>query len=362
MRLSPFTRKSLVGIDLGHHTIKAVMMERTASGWKIARTGAVPTPPDSIKDGVVIDQHAVAEALRNLLRESRCGANSAIIAVSGGTVVVRVVRIPKMPEATLRKSIKYEASRYVPNSTEDSYIEFEIVGQAEDNQMDVLIVAAPKDIVESRILACEAAGLSVEVVDISAFAAYRSLIEADPLQNWGETTVALVDIGATTTTMSVIEKGVFSMTRTIPHGGQMLTDALVSYFKLTPEDAESGKSQLDVSELIQDKTQKENPPLRIIQPHVDELVREIRRSLNYYQSQQSEGAQANTVAQVILCGGSATLSGISEYIGHKLSLPTTAISLFDNPRFSGTAPERVAARYDLAVASGLAMRAYAKAA
>lgn len=362
MRLSPFKSKSLIGLDIGHHTIKAVSMDRTSAGWRIGRTGSAPTPPDSVKDGVVIDQAAVADAIRSLLREAKIGANGAIIAVSGGTVVCRIVRIPKMPEATLRKSIKFEASRYVPNSAEDSYIEFEIVGYSEDGQMDVLIVAAPRDIVESRVNACQAAGLEVEIVDVGAFAAYRSLVEADQLQNYTDTTIALVDIGATTTNMSIVECGVFTMTRTINQGGQTLTDALKQYFKLSSEDAEAGKAQLDVSELLDEKTPKENPPLRVIQPHLDELVREIRRSLNYYQSQQKEGSQANAVKQILLCGGGAALTGMPEYIGHKLGIPTTAVKLYSNPRITGPEPERPAAEYDLAVAAGLAMRAHAKAA
>jgi type IV pilus assembly protein PilM len=362
MLLSPFKKPTFVGLDLGHHSLKVVFVERTGSGWKVARCGSVPTPPGSIKDGVVVDQEAVTSALKTLIKQAHVSASAANIAVAGGTVVVRTVRIPKMPEATLRKSIKYEASRYVPNSTEDSYIEFEIIGQAAENQMDVLIVAAPKDIVESRVRACEAAGLDVEAVDVEAFAAYRSLVEADQLQNWGETTIALVDIGATTANMGVIEKGVFAMTRTIPHGGQTMTDALKSYFKLSDENAESGKAQLDLRELlVSEKGPKENPPLRVVQPHVDELVREIRRSLNYYQSQQTEGAQANTVSVLMLCGGCASMQGMAEYIGHKLSLDTRAISLYDNPRFTGPGSDNDRG-YDLAVASGLAMRAYPMAA
>jgi type IV pilus assembly protein PilM len=362
MRLSPFKKPTFVGLDLGHHALKAVHVERTSSGWKVARCGSVPTPPDAIRDGVVVDQQAVTDALKTLLKQSHVSATAANIAVSGGTVVVRTVRIPKMPEATLRKSIKYEASRYVPNSTEDSYIEFEIIGQAPDNQMDVLIVAAPKDIVESRVRACEAAGLEVEAVDVEAFAAYRSLIECDQLQDWGETTIALVDIGATTTNMSVVEKGVFAMTRSIPHGGQMLTDALKSYFKLGDEDAENGKAQLDLRDLLGDKNPKENPPLRVVQPHVDELVREIRRSLNYYQSQQTEGTQANTVSVLMLCGGCASMQGLADYLNHKLSIDTRSISLYDNPRFTGPNSDAGERGYELAVASGLAMRAYPRAA
>ncbi|MFY9235489.1 MAG: type IV pilus assembly protein PilM [Fimbriimonadaceae bacterium] len=354
MRLS-FRKESFVGLDLGHHTIKAAQVERFGGQWKVTRFGTIATPPDSIRDGVVVDVEAAGEAIKQLLRETHITASTANIAVSGGTVVVRVVRIPKMPEATLRKSIKYEASRYVPSSVEDSYIEFEIVGEAGEGQMDVLIVASPKELVESRIRACKHAGLHVEVVDVEAFAAYRSLIEADPDEPWATKTIAVVDIGDSGTNMSVVKSGVFSMTRTIPQGGHMFTEALRSYFKLSDEDAEQGKSQLDVTELIMDGPPKENPPLRVIQPHLDDLIREIRRSLNYYQSQQTDGSKEKGVSYVLLSGGGAKMHGLADYVGHKLALETRSAGVFDSPIFVNAANDNEHG-VDIAVASGLAMR------
>lgn len=155
------------------------------------------------------------------LKQGRISATSAAIAVAGGSVIVRTVRIPKMPEGTLRKSIKFEAGRYVPSSIEDSFIEFEILGQAENRQMDVLIVASPREIVETRIAACERNySWEVETVDLEPFAMYRALIEANFDRTLAEETVALVDIGAGTTNVSVVSGGVFAMTRTIPNAGR----------------------------------------------------------------------------------------------------------------------------------------------
>lgn len=355
MRLSFFKKDSFVGLDLGHHTIKAAQVERHGNQWKVVRFASTPTPIDSIRDGVVVEAEPVGEAIRQLMKDAHINATTANIAVSGGTVVVRIVRIPKMPEATLRKSIKYEASRYVPTSTEDSFIEFEIVGEAGEGQMDVLIVAAPRELVESRIRACKYAGLRVQVVDVEAFAAYRSLIESDPEQPWVSQTIAVVDIGDSGTNMSVVKGGVFSMNRTIPQGGNMFTEALRSYFKLSEEDAESGKAQLDVSELIVEGPPKENPPLRVLQPHLDDLVREIRRSLNYYQSQQTDGAKEKGVSFVVLSGGGAKMHGLADYVGHKLALETRAAGVFDSPVFVNSASEQ-GRGIDIAVASGLAMR------
>ena len=361
MRLNWFKKESFVGLDLGHHTIKAAQVERHGGHWKVTKYGTAPTPENAIKDSVVLDHEAVGEAIRHLMRETGMTATNANIAVSGGTVVVRMVRIPKMPEATLRKSIKYEASRYVPTSVEDSYIEFEIVDEAGEGQMDVLIVAAPRELVESRMRACKAAGLKVAVVDVEAFAAYRSLIESDTERPWSNETIAVVDIGDSGTNMSVVRSGVFSMTRTIPQGGHMFTEALRSYFKLSEEDAELGKAQLDVSELIMDGPPRENPPLRGLQPHLDDLVREIRRSLNYYQSQQTDGNKDKGVSLVLLSGGGAKMHGLADYVGHKLALETRSTGVFDNSVFVNSAADGESG-VDIAVASGLAMRAAGNAA
>lgn len=362
MPLSPFRKKAFVGLDLGHFMIKLVQVERAHNGWKVVRFDAIETPPGAVRDGVVVDQQAMAGAIRQLLKRSGSSATTSCIAVAGGSVVVRAVRIPKMPEATLRKSIKYEAGRYVPSSVEDSYVEFEIIGDADESQMDVLIVAAPRDLVESRVKACEVAGLEVEAVDVEAFAIYRALIEADADPTWLEKTVALVDIGSTTTNVSVISKGVFAMTRAIPHAGANLTDALKAYFKLEDADAEQGKAQLDFGALVDESSPIENPPLRVLQPHIDELIREIRRSLNYYQSQQTESGGANPVSQMVVCGGGANLKGLDRYFEHKLGLPVSSLGIFDNPRFSWAGTSEQGSGLELAVASGLAMRAYPRAA
>ena len=357
-----FGKRSYVGLDIGHYAIKAVQIERTQSGWRITKRSSCQTPNDSVRDGIVLDAEAVGGAIKQMLKTATISATAAVIAVAGGTVVVRTVKMPKMAEAALRRYIKIEASRYVPSSVEDSFIECEILGPSGEQQMDVLIVAAPKELVQSRLRACEAAGLDVDVVDVEAFAMFRSLIEADTNADWQNDTMALIDVGAATTTVSVVTKGVFAMTRSIPQGGTTLTESLRTYFKLTPEDAESGKLQLDFRDLMKEDGPKENPPLRILQPIMDELVREIRRSLNYYQSQQTDSGQPNPVQRIVVTGGGAQLTGFSEYMSEKLGIPVLSSGVFDNPRFVFGGIDEPGQGLDLSVASGLAMRAFSKAA
>lgn len=357
MAFNSFRKKSYVGLDLGHHTIKAVQLDRTSDGWKLSRFGSIPTPEESIRDSIVVDSQIVGAAIKQLLRECEINAASAIIAVAGGSVVVRTVRIPIMPEATLRRSIKFEAGRYVPSSVEDSHIEFEIIGPVDDTQMDILVVAVPREIVASRIKACDEAGLNVEIVDVEPFAAYRVFVESDQDSELAGKTVALVDIGATTTSMSVVSNGVFVMTRSIQQAGQSLTEALKNQFKLSKLDAEAGKAQLDINELSREGAPKDNPPLRVIQPLIDDLVREVRRSLNYFQSQQTDGGQAKAVDVVLLSGGGSKMNGLANYFESKLGIPTKTVNVATTPSFTVESSEE-ANLADLSVASGLALRAF----
>jgi type IV pilus assembly protein PilM len=275
--------------------------------------------------------------------------------------------MPKIPEAALRKSIRFEAGRYVPSSIEESLVEFEILGTSSmdsetgEEQMDVLLVASPRDMVESKISAANAAGLEVEVVDVEAFALYRTLVECDDFSDAENRVVAFVDIGGQNTHVSVVDHGSFVLTRSIPIGGNGLTEALKNYFKMSTEDAETGKRSLNLATLINGDQQPENPPLRVVQPLIDELVREIRRSLNYYQSQQSEQGLSGHVSELILSGGGSLLEGLPAYFGHKLNVSVSAPSPFDNPRFLYDGFEPPADARSLAVAMGLALRGEGKA-
>lgn len=348
-----FSKDSFIGLDLGHHSIKAVQVDKTPSGWRIAKLASAPTPPDTIRDGVVIDPPVLGLVLKEMLRSHHFSATSASIGVSGGNVVVRPVKMPKMNEVALRKSIRFEAGRYIPNSVEDSYIDFEILGEAEGSQMEVLIAAAPKDIVDGRVAACRHAGIDVEHVEIGAFATMRSVYEASTHPDWTEKTCAIIDMGAASTNLVLITSGTMAMVRTIPQGGAHLTESLVKQFKISEEDAESGKSQLNLVDLIQDKNAQENPPLRSLQPQVDELLREIRRSINYWQTQQT-GMSTKQIDLLLLAGGGSKFAGIDRYLEHKLGLAAQVVDIFQKDCFVGNGLENYAGA-EWAAAIGLAM-------
>jgi len=354
MPLNVSKKKKAVGLDLGHSHIKIVEIEQTQLGWRMINAINVPTPAGTISDCTVIEPTQLAAFLKALLKQHKISATACHISVSSSTVIVRTVKMPKMSEDALRKSIRFEAGRYIPNTVDDCYVEFEILGDAPEGQMSVLIVAAPRELVDSRIQACTLAGMTVETVDIEPFAAYRSLIEFDNLRGWDEETFGFVDIGSHVTKVNIISHGQFLLSRTIMQGGRNLTDNLAHFFKIDQSDAENGKRQLNVSELISELP-IDNPPLKVIQPNLEEMVRELKRTFNYVQASGNE-ANLPPVTKMVLCGGGSQLKGFANYLSAKLDMEVVALGILDNPRFSYLGTEDIGSGMDLAVAAGLAMR------
>ena len=172
-------------------------------------------------------------------------ATGAICAISGSQVIVRQVQFPKMPEAVLRKSIKYEASKHISASMEDSAVEFEILGDVPDeSQMDVMLVAAPREMVDSRVQVIESAGLDPLSVDVEAFALIRSLVEFSASDEYLHKTVALIDMGASHTDVNIVSRGEFVLTRNIPIAGNSFTNAVKSLVGVSFEEAERLKIEM----------------------------------------------------------------------------------------------------------------------
>lgn len=329
---SLFGRETLVGLDIGSSSLKAIQVEVQRGRFRIVRAAQQPTPTGAVRDGIVLNREGLTEAIQELLREADITATGAILAVSGPTVVVRQIRMAKVNEAILRKSIRYEASKYITSNIEDSAIAFEILGAVEEDpsQIEVMLVAAPREMVESRVAAVEAAGLDAVAVDIEAFAARRAMVEPN-LDTFNDGALrALVDIGAAHTEVTILIGPDFALTRSIPIAGDTFTDALKNQLRLEAAEAEARKRELDMSVLVTGDMSIPGADLaRILQMTVDELLREIRRSVNYYQSQQPEGAESAPLSEILLVGGSAQLRGVASYMTARLGTAVRLVDPFD---------------------------------
>ena len=346
-----FGKETIVGVDIGSRLIKVVQAEpgRTPGTFRITKAAVGAAPDDAVRDGIVVDRAGVASALRALLGVAGIDASGAVAAISGTSVMVRHVRLPRMDESILRKSIRFEAGKYISSAIDDSLVEFQITGplDGEPDKMGVMLVAAPSDMVESRLAALTEAGLEPMAVDVEAFALQRALLDLTATQPARGTTLAVLDMGAVTTDVNIVADGQFALTRTIAIAGDNFTQALKSASPRTEwAELEALKTQVDMNVLLSPDADPEAVALaRAVQPVMDELLREVRRSMNYYQSQLGDLANSNlpaglnaeagggSVSRIVLTGGSARIGGLETYMSARLGVTAEVWNVFDNPAF-----------------------------
>jgi len=361
-----FNKQSVIGLDLGSYAIKAVQVEPTRTGWRLLQIAQCPTPADAIRDGVIVQPQEVAEAIKRLLRENAFRASAAITAIAGASVIVRQVTLPKMTEAMLRKTIRYEASKYVSTSIEDSYVGFEILGDMEhvpaegeqeentEKQMQVLLVVAPREMVDAQIRTMELAGLEALAIEVEAFALYRALFEINKvaIAKLEGHPAAIIDIGASYTNLYIASGDGFFLTRNIPIAGDAFTQTTQNVLRCSWAEAERFKRTVDFRQLLKRRStrsrasagdeesaqehvsnEQEEAVLRALQAQTDELLREVRRSLHYYQSQFPEGSPQGQVTSLVITGGSSQLGGFAEYASARLGLEVEPGDPFNNPDF-----------------------------
>jgi len=359
----------VVGLDIGSHSIKVVQLDEQRGGLVLRKAGSRPTTPGATKGGVVTDTVAVSQTIASLLGALEIQATQVVAGVAGPTVVVRQVQMPAMSERQLRKSIQWEARSYISFPVEDSVLEFQVLGERDGGQVDVMLVAAPRDMVDTRVEALERAGLEPIAVELEPFATMRSLIEFNGAPAFENETVALVDSGASFTEINIVKNRRFVLTRTIPIAGNSMTDAIASALAMDNDKANALKETAMQVVCSEEERATLDPfaqqASRAVEPLLDELIREIRRSLAYYDYQQQTPAQDESQAhtpgvnRIILSGGTAKMAGLAAYFQVQLGVPVEAANIFDHGviQTPGLSQEYLEEHSPtLVVATGLALR------
>lgn len=341
--------KQLVGLDIGSSCLKVVHLERSRSTYRLARLATAPIYPEAIVDGIIMDAAAVSSAIRRLFDENEIVVREVAIAVSGHSVIIKKIKVPKMKKADLREGIAWEAERHIPYSIEDVNLDFQILreGGTEEQEMDVLLVAVKKETINNYLAVISAAGLTAAVIDVDAFAIENAYVISTRIRP--DEVVALVNVGAAVTNINIFHGGMSDFTRDSPLGGNRHTELLQKSIGLSFQQAEAIKR----GEPVEGHTFSEAEP--VIEMANSELAGEIRRSFDFYHSTNHN----NTIQRVVLSGGCALLSGLAPYLSSALGLPvevanpfqriTTDPKRFDPAYLAGIAPQ-------MTVGVGLALR------
>ncbi len=336
-------KKSCIGFDIGSSFLKAVQLKDIKGGYELELFDILPLPPELIVDGAIIDSLRLIDSLKELVRKAKIKTKDVVISVAGhSSVIIKRVSLPDMSEEELSESIKFEAEQYIPFDIEDVNLDFQILGPREEpGQMDVILVAVKKDIINEYISVVNEAGLNCIIVDVNSFALeniYEVNYEIEPAKN-----IALVNVGASTINMNILRGGISVFTRDSAIGSNLHTEVLQREFNLTYEVAERLKRGEPVENVSPEDA------MSVMDLASEEIIAEVNRSFEFFHEE---------INEVILSGGCALIKNFPKLFAEKIGVETKLIQPFKNikipKKFDSAYLEEIAPL--LAVATGLALR------
>jgi len=338
-----FGRKSSIGLDIGSGYLKVVQLKDTKGGYELELFDMLPLPPELIVDGSIIDSLRLIDSLKELVKKAKIKTKDAVISIAGhSSVIIKRVSLPEMSEEELSESIKFEAEQYIPFDIEDVNLDFQILGPKEEaGQMDVMLVAVKKDIINEYLSVVKEAGLNPLIVDVNSFALeniYEVSYEIEPDKN-----IAIVNIGASTINMNILKGGISVFTRDSAVGSNLHTEALQREFNLTYEIAE----RLKKGEAVENVSPQD--ALSVMDLASEEIIGEVNRSLEYFHED---------INEVILSGGCALVKDFPKLLAEKIGIEVKVMEPLKNikipKRFDITYIEEMVPM--AVVAAGLALR------
>ncbi len=349
-----FTKKQpvVLGLDISSTAIKLLELSQSGDRLRVESYAVEPLPANSVIEKNIADVEAVGAAIKRAVKRSASRTKLAAVAVAGSAVITKIIAMPaSLTEDEMEQQIELEADQYIPYPLEEVNLDFEIIGPSENDpeRIDVLLAASRSENVDIRIAAIELAGLKAKIVDVEAYAienAFSLLIPQLPEQGIDQT-IAIIDIGATMTTLNVMHDRKTIYTREQVFGGKQLTEEIQRRYGLSYEEAGMAKRQGGLPD---------NYVPEVLEPFKDAMTQQVSRSLQFFYG----SSQYNNVDHIILAGGSAMIPGIDEMIANKLGVHTSVANPFTNM----TLASRVKAQSlsndapALMIAAGLAMRSF----
>ena len=339
----------VLGIDISSTTVKLLELSQSGDRYRVESYAVAPLPPEAVVEKNVNQVETVGGLIRELVSRSKTRAQHAVAAVAGSAVIIKTIPMPAgLSEEDLEAQLTVEADQYIPYPLEEVALDFEELGPVvgRDDQVNVLLAACRQETIESRVDAIEVAGLTPAIMDVEVFAMERALALLKtqmPMAN--PETIAMVDIGASMTTLSVYAGGESVYTREQLFGGKQLTDEIMNRYDLSFEEAGRAKKQGGLPEDYESE---------VLEPFREAVVQQVSRSLQFFFS----SSEYTELDCIVLCGGVAAIAGLAEIIEERLSTPTIVANPFADMSVGSRVNAQALAKDAPAmmVACGLAMR------
>jgi len=320
-------KNQLVGLDIGSHSIKLVEIDDSKKGMILKNFGIIGLPRDAIVEGAIKEMEIVSSAIKNLYKNLKVRNKNVATSISGYSVIVKKISINKREESELETTIHDEAEQYIPFDINDVNLDYEVLtgeekgpeeeeGATEDSGlMEVMLVAAKKDIVDDYVSLLRLSGLNPVVLDVDAFA-LQNVFEVNSEETSG--CYAIVNVGAEELGINAIKDGVSMFTRDSSYGGSQITEAILSKFDVSYEEAEKIK-------LGGKKIEKERGDLEeIFTSVVSGWVQEIKRALDFLATTYPD----ESIEKIFISGGSCRIPGFQKFLELETEIPVVELNPF----------------------------------
>jgi type IV pilus assembly protein PilM len=343
----------MLGLDISSTSVKLLELSRSGGKYRVESYGVEPLPENAVVEKNISDVEGVGEAIARLIERSKTKIKLAAVAVAGSAVITKTIEMPaNLSEDELESNLRAEADQYIPYPLEEVALDFEVQGLSprSDEQVEVLLAACRRENVEMRQAALELGGLKAKVVDIEAHCMQRAfdLVRAQFTGAGDEDQIiAIIDIGATMTTLIVLSNSGAPYTREQLFGGKQLTEEIQRRYSLSVEEAGLAKKQGGLPDDYESE---------VLQPFKEAVVQQVTRSLQFFYS----SSAFDDVDHIILAGGTSSIEGLADMVAAKLGTPTSIANPFVNMTLSAKV-NAVNLHNDapaMMIACGLAMRSF----
>ncbi len=320
MGLLNSNKPNILGLDISSTSVKLLELAQDGDKYRVQSLAVEPLPDNAVADKNIQDVEAVGATIQKAVKRSGTKLKNAAVAVAGSAVITKVIAMPAgLSDSELEAQIEMEADQYIPYPLEEINLDFEIIGESEHNPetVDVLLAASRSENIELRSAALAIGGLTPKIVDVEAYTIENSSkLIMHQLEDAGDDNIiALIDIGATMTSLNVVENNRLIYTREQSFGGKQLTEEIMRRYGLAYDEA---------GRLKKDGGLPDNYIQEVLEPFKETIAQQVSRFLQFFYT----SGQHNSVDLIALAGGCASIPGIDELVESQLDTPTVIANPF----------------------------------
>ncbi|MDH3207420.1 MAG: type IV pilus assembly protein PilM [Gemmatimonadota bacterium] len=307
-------KRTSVGLDIGSGFVKVVEVDHSGDQPEVVRVAMRPLLPDAIVEGEIMDYGLVSEAVQGLFQDLGMKGTDVVTAIGGHDVIIKKIEMDRMKESDAREVIRWEAEQHVPFDIKSVELDFQILDpDGPGSQMQVLLVAAKRELVDNKVGLLQDAGVNPVIIDIDAFALHNAFQHNYPDSSDG--IIALVNVGHETTNVNILEDGIPILTRDIPFGSRKIREDLQRERGLTAEQAED---VVQARETVHDLES-------FVESSADEVAVGIERASAFLMTRED----GDSVGRIFLSGGGARIPGMAETLGRRMNVATELVNSFE---------------------------------